>query len=291
MRFLRILLLLSLFSATAFAQSRIDCNALDSHILKETIRYCVMLPAGYDAPTAKSYPVLYFLHGLGENEQALFKMGGWDLVEDLRRQHKITDFLIVTPDGEASFYVNSVKGKVRYSDFFLYEFMPFIEGKYRIRRERTSRAVSGISMGGYGAFRFAFAYPEQFSAVSAESAALIAASPDDLNAMLRSDTPMNQILGSVFGNPIDIGHWQQNDVFALARKNRTAIRRVAINFNCGRDDQFKFEVSGEALHRELDSLGIKNQFHIYPGDHSAPYFLAHLAELMEFHSQHFPTTK
>lgn len=291
MRFLRFVFLGALFCVPAFAQSRIDCNALDSHVLKATIRYCVMLPAGYDASPARSYPVLYFLHGLGENEQALFKMGGWELVEDLRRQHKISDFLIVTPDGEASFYVNSVNGKVRYSDFFLHEFMPFIEGKYRIRPERSSRAVSGISMGGYGAFRFAFAYPEQFSAVSAESAAFIVASPDDLNSMLRSDTPMNQILGSVFGNPIDVAHWRQNDVFALARRNRTAIRSVAIHFNCGRDDQFRFDVSGGALHRELDTLGIKNEFHLYPGDHSASYFLAHLAELMEFHSQHFPASK
>jgi len=235
--------------------------------------------------------VLYFLHGLGENEQALFKMGGWGLVEDLRRQHKITDFLIVTPEAKATFYVNSANGKMRYNDFFLHEFMPLIESKYRVRRERDSRAVTGISMGGYGALHFAFAYPELFSAVSAESAALMTASPEELNATLRSGTPMSNLLGSVFGNPIDVAHWRENDPLILAHKNRAAIRHLAIYFNCGRDDQFEFELGAENLHRELDAEGIKHEFHIYPGDHSASYFLAHLAEVIEFHSRNFQATK
>src|SRR6202035_5815668 len=137
--------------------------------LADTVHYCVLLPSSYNSVPAKRYPVLYFLHGLGENEQTLFKTGGWNLIEDLRQQHKIGDFLIVTPEAKASFYVNSADGKVRYSDFFLREFIPYIEAKYRIQKERKSRAISGISMGGYGALRFAFADPAIFSGVSAQS--------------------------------------------------------------------------------------------------------------------------
>ena len=184
----------------------------------------MLLPPSYDAAPAKRYPVLYFLHGLGENEQTLFKTGGWNLIEDLRQQHKIGDFLIVTPEAKASFFVNSADGKVRYSDFFLQEFIPYIEGKYRIRRERAARAISGISMGGYGALRFAFAYPEKFSAVSAQSAALMTESPQELDAALRAGTPTGKLLGSVFGNPINVAHWKENDPFSLARKNRVADR-------------------------------------------------------------------
>jgi S-formylglutathione hydrolase FrmB len=296
MRFFRFLLVCwsLLLAASCRAQSRIDCNALNGRILKETVHYCVLLPAGYDSSPKSSslhYPVLYFLHGLGENEQAIFKMGGWNLIEDLRRQHKITDFLIVTPDAKASFYVNSADGKVRYSDFFLREFIPFIESHYRVRPGRGSRGISGISMGGYGALRFAFAHPELFSAVSAESPALMTASPDELNAMMRSGTPMGSMLAAVFGNPIDASHWQENDPLALARINKSAIRQLAINFNCGRDDQFEFEVGAEKLHRELESEGIKHEYHLYPGDHSASYFLAHLSEVLEFHSQKFEAAK
>src|SRR5271167_3299303 len=212
MRSLR--LLLFLFAISASAQSRIDCNALKSHILGDTVHYCVLLPPSYDSAPAKRYPALYFLHGLGENEQTLFKTGGWNLIEDLRQEHKIVDFLIVTPEAKASFYVNSADGKVRYSDFFLQEFVPYIEGKYRIQRERKARAITGISMGGYGALRFAFAHPETFSAVSAQSAALMTESPQELNAAMRSRTPLGKLLGSVFGNPIDVAHWKQNDPFS-----------------------------------------------------------------------------
>ena len=174
-----------LIAGSTAAQSRIDCSALNSHILKQVVHYCVYLPAGYDAGAtqhpARRYPVLYFLHGLGDNEQTLFNSGGWTLLDDLRNQHKMGDFLIVAPEGRRSFYINSADGSVRYSDFFLQEFMPQIESKYRIRPGRAGRAISGISMGGYGALRFAFAHPELFSAVSAQSAALITESPQTLD--------------------------------------------------------------------------------------------------------------
>jgi S-formylglutathione hydrolase FrmB len=276
---------------SASAQSRIDCNALKSRILGEMVHYCVLLPPSYDSVPAKHYPVLYFLHGLGENEQTLFKTGGWNLIEYLRQQHKIVDFLIVTPEAKASFYVNSADGKVRYSDFFLQEFIPYIEANYRIRREPKARAITGISMGGYGALRFAFAKPDMFSAVSAQSAALINDSPKELDAALRAGTPWGRLLGSVFGNPIDVAHWKQNDPFSLARKNKVGIGKLAMYFNCGRDDEYDFEVGAAALDKQLTEEHIKHEFHLYPGNHSASYFGAHIGEVMEFHSQLFGAGK
>ena len=126
-------------SVVSSAQARIDCSAINSRILKRAVHYCVYLPSGYDA-TQQAYPVLYFLHGLGDNEQTLFNSGGWTLMDDLRKQHRMGDFLIVAPEGWRSFYVNSADGKFRYSDFFLQEFMPHIESKYRIRKGRAARA-------------------------------------------------------------------------------------------------------------------------------------------------------
>lgn len=129
--------------ASAVAQGRIDCAAQNSHILKQVVHYCVYLPADYDAGAAqhppKRYPVLYFLHGLGDNEQTLFNSGGWTLLEDLRNQHKMGDFMIVAPEGKRSFYIDSADGSVRYNEFFLQEFLPQIESKYRIKLTRRAR--------------------------------------------------------------------------------------------------------------------------------------------------------
>lgn len=273
------------------AQSRIDCSALDSKILKRSVRYCVYIPSGYDAGAkehpARRYPILYFLHGLGDNEQTLFNSGGWTLLDDLRNQHKMGDFLIVAPEGRRSFYINSADGSVRYGDFFLQEFMPQIESKYRFRGGRAVRAISGISMGGYGALRFAFAHPELFLAVSAQSAALITESPQELNVASQSGAPLLSVLGPVFGKPIDVRHWNENNPLLLAKKNATALQKQAIYFNCGQDDNYGFEKGAAALHEDLLKEHVKHEYHPYPGDHSITYFLSHFEEVMEFHSRAF----
>ena len=290
---LRIVCVFAIFiaSSSAQAQSRIQCDALSSQILKYPVHYCVYLPASYDTGATKTvpehYPVLYFLHGLGDNEKTLFNSGGWTLLDDLRQEHKLGDFLIVAPEGRRSFYINSADSSVRYSDFFLQEFIPLIEKKYRIAKGRSNRAISGISMGGYGALRFAFSHPEMFSAVSAQSAALITESPQDLDTAARSGAPLGKMLADVFGNPIDSSHWKNNDPFVLAQKNPAALKRLAIYFNCGQDDNYGFEKGAAALHEELQKEGVKHEYHLYPGNHSLTYFLVHFSEVMEFHSRAF----
>ena len=156
--FLGFLAILAAFSPSpALAQGRIDCNVLHSKILKRAVHYCVQVPGSYDKKDANGqesrYPVLYYLHGLGDNEQSFSRSGGWTLIEDLREHGKIGDFLIVAPEGGASFYINSADGSNRWSDFFLREFMPYIEGKYRTVAGREGRAIMAISMGGFGALR------------------------------------------------------------------------------------------------------------------------------------------
>jgi S-formylglutathione hydrolase FrmB len=278
-------------SLPVHAQSRIDCNALNSRILKHEVHYCVYLPAGYDAGAsnlpAQTYPVLYFLHGLGDNEQTLFNSGGWTLLDDLRQKRKIGEFLIAAPEGGRTFYINSADGSVRYSDFFLQEFVPLIESKYRISKGRRNRAISGISMGGYGALRFAFSHPEMFSAVSAQSAALITGTPQELDTAAKSGAPMGKLLATVFGSPIAVAHWKENSPFVLANRNQVALRRMTIYFNCGQDDNYGFEKGAAALHEQLQKEKVAHEYHPYPGDHSLGYFLAHFTEVMEFHSRAF----
>jgi S-formylglutathione hydrolase FrmB len=285
--------LLLFLPLAAKAQSRTDCSTVNSRILKQTVHYCVQLPAEYDAKssTAQRYPVLYFLHGLGQNEQTLFSTGGWSVIDDLRRQNKISDFLVVAPEGKRTFYINSPGNTLRYSDFLLQEFVPAIERKYRVLPGRKNRAITGVSMGGYGALRFAFAHPETFSAVSAQSAALITQTPQELSSAGRSGTPLGRLMGPAFGEPVNVAHWNENSVFVLAKKNQTGLRSQAIYFNCGEQDDFGFEDGAAALHKQLQGEGVKHEYHSYPGDHSLTYFLSHMGEVMEFHSRAFAVQK
>jgi len=279
--------------SSVYAQGRIECSSVASRILNRPVRYCAFLPPGYDATApgrsspAKEVqrdPVLYDLHGLGDNEQSLLNTGAWSLIQDLREQRKIGEFLIVTPDGGRSFYINSHDGSERYSDFFLQEFMPAIERKYRVRPGRGSRGITGMSMGGYGALRFAFANPQLFGAVSAHSAALVAQPPRDTG---RERSPLAGMLGSLFGNPIDSAFWNANSPFVLARRNASQLGRLKIYFDCGSEDTYGFDEGARALHAELNGLKVQHAFYIYPGGHGLEYYLAHITASMEFQSRAF----
>jgi S-formylglutathione hydrolase FrmB len=286
------LMALFLLQATAVhAQGRIDCASLNSKILHRSVRYCVLLPPSYGSSKTNKYPVLYFLHGLGENEQTLLRSGGWGIIEDLRQQHKIGDFLMVAPEGRGTFFIDAAGPGDRYSEFFLSEFLPFIETHFRIIRDRKHRGVTGLSMGGFGALRMAFAHPELFGSVSAQSPALITETPQQVNADLRDAGPLARVLGNVFGNPIDMPHWNANSPFSLAQRNRIALKNEAIYFNCGEQDEFGFAEGASKLHKQLAAEGIRHESHLYPGGHDAEYFLTHLHETIEFHSNVFGAGK
>jgi len=275
-------------SARAIETGRAECNSLPSKILGHPVAYCVLLPPGYDADASRRLAILYFLHGLGDNEQMFVHSGGFNVVEDLWEAGKIGDFVIATPAADASFYINSYDGRRRYEDFFAEEFMPFIERHYRVRAGRASRAVGGISMGGYGALHLAFRHPELFSAVSAHGAALIEKLPPvevkDPGAGGRL-----RILGTVFGSPPDKAFWDRNSPLVLAKTAKLA--GLKIYFDCGADDDYGFEDGAATLDRILTSRKMPHEFHIYPGRHDWPYFAEHLPASLEFHSEGFGSTR
>jgi S-formylglutathione hydrolase FrmB len=268
----------------ARATGRADCLSLSSKILGHSVGYCILLPPSYEVEATRRYPILYFLHGLGENEQFLVRGGGLNLVEDLWEKHQIGDYLIVTPAADSSFYINSLDRQVRYEDFVVEEFMPFIEHRYRTRRGRAARGVGGISMGGYGALHLAFRHPELFGSVSAHSAALIEKLPEVTGAGA-SPTPLLRVLGGVFGSPVDRAFWDRNNPLTLARAAHLA--GLKIYFDCGAEDDYGFEAGATTLHRELTARGIVHEFHIYPGRHGWIYFAEHLPASLEFESQAF----
>jgi S-formylglutathione hydrolase FrmB len=270
---------------TAGAQGRAECRSAPSKILGHPVPYCVILPPSYDSQKSQHYPVLYSLHGLGENSQTLIELGGLDVIEDLWQQKKLGEFLIVTPDAGRSFYVNSHDGHVRYEDFFIREFIPYIETHYRIRRERRERGISGMSMGGYGAFRFGFLYPNVFGSVSAHSAALIDKPPRG-NMSGSDETIISRVLGAAFGSPFDTAFWQRESPFTIVR-NSARPAGLQIYFDCGTNDSYGFNRGAEAFHDLLTSRGIQHEFHLYPGSHDWAYFAQHLPASLEFHSRVF----
>jgi putative tributyrin esterase len=271
-------------AAAGFASTgRVECNSIPSKTLARRVPYCIVLPPSFETDKTRQFPILYYLHGLGDNEQFFVHSGAWNLTEDMWEKGELKDFLIATPDGGASFYINSKDGKDRYEDFLLQEFFPFIEKRYRVEPGRGHRAIGGISMGGYGALHLAFRHPQLFVSASAHSAALIEKLPAFLGPTPHSRR--SQVLGAVFGSPPDEAFWERNSPLTLARTANLA--RLKIYFDCGDQDDYGFEAGAAALDRILTSRHIPHEFHVYPGRHDASYFGEHLPASLTFASQAF----
>lgn len=280
-------LLLAVFVGSACAESRVDCATMQSTLLHRTVPYCVILPPGYDANKAKRYPVAYYLHGLGDNEQSLINSGGWSIYEELLQRKKIGEFIIVAPAGLRSFYVDSRNGKMPYEQFFFKEFMPNIEKKYRVGTLRRERGLIGISMGGFGALHYAFSHPQIFGAVTTHMAALL----DDIPQSFGGDAEQ-RIMEDVFGRPPDEAYYRSVSPLALAhREPVTKLRSVAIRFDVGRNDDYGFDAGNAELSRILKARGVPHQFQLNAGRHNWSYVVQHFGESLEFLSKSFGHTK
>jgi S-formylglutathione hydrolase FrmB len=270
-------------SAFAAPTARIECKSLPSKILARPVNYCTVLPPSYHADKTRKFPVLYFFHGLGDNEQMFVHGGTFNLVQDLWERKQIGEFLIVTPEAGATFYINSHSGKVRYEDFLVREFLPGIEARYRVKAGRSNRGVSGVSMGGFGALHLSFRHPELFAAVSAQSPALMTEIP----AVARNagNGMRSRVLGETFGSPPDPAFWERNSPITLAKKANLA--GLKIYFDCGDRDDYGFEEGAKALDNVLTSRRIPHEAHIYPGRHDWQYFAEHLPDSLQFQSHAF----
>jgi S-formylglutathione hydrolase FrmB len=252
---------------------------MPSAILKHPVRYCILLPPGYDRQKARRYPVLYFLHGLGDDERSLVTSGAWNVAERLRQNGQLGEFLIVTPDGDRSFYINSRDGKVRYEDFFLREFLPYTERNYHAADVREGRGLGGVSMGGYGALRFAFQYPQRFGVVAAQMPALYEKLPPALAAAAGAGFGMRL---DAFGSSPDQTYWEQMNPLRLAAARGATLRSLKIYFDCGDHDDYGFDAGARSLDRLLTSASVPHEFHIYPGGHDWSYAIAHFGDALQF---------
>jgi S-formylglutathione hydrolase FrmB len=284
----RVLLLtiIIFISMLASAASRVDCSSMPSKILGRPVPYCVMLPPSYgekQTTPAQRYPVLYYLHGLGDNEQSLVNAGGWQVYEDLLDQKKVGEYIIVTPYGFRSFYINSRDGKFAYEDFFIKEFLPAIERKYRVKVGRTSRGIMGISMGGYGAFHYALKYPQLFGSMSAHMAALMENPPENLGKSREG-----KLLAEIFGDPLDRAYYRRNSPFTYARTQPAAtLNHLPIYFDVGSDDGYGFDSGNRSMDALLTSRKVQHEFHVYPGGHDWSYVIQHFGASLEWHSKAF----
>jgi S-formylglutathione hydrolase FrmB len=134
------------------------------------VGYNVYVPPGYAESRAR-YPVIWFLHGAGGNENS--DAGAFSgLVSKMAVERQIPPAICVFPNGGLSGYQDRPEQKVMGETMIVRELLPIIDRDYRTRKDRGGRVLAGFSMGGGGAVRLALKYPELFSAAGAWAAAV-----------------------------------------------------------------------------------------------------------------------
>jgi S-formylglutathione hydrolase FrmB len=269
--------------------SRVQYKTYQSALMSRELRYAVYLPPSYETSGTRRYPVLYFLHGLNENEMRWSTRGEADLLLDkLVAAKSIGEFIVAIPmSSTTSFYTNARAGNAPWEDAVVKEFIPMIESTYRVNATRATRGISGISMGGYGSLKIAMKHPEMFGSVSAHSAALV---PDFNNTTVagRRLDQFKSLFDGIYGigfngvGALDLSYWAANNPLDLA-KDTAKLQGMKIYFDCGTEDEYGFYAGQQVLDDLLTKAKYAHTAGLYPGNHGWDYAKAHIQNSLMFH--------
>jgi putative tributyrin esterase len=254
-----------LFSCKAQSNHLPEKLILSSAYLSRADTVLVFLPQKFDKASTKKYPLVYLLHGWSGNYRQ------WSKIADLQKYADDYGFLLVCPDGlHDSWYLNSANQG--YENFFFRDLLPTIESKYPI--DTKNIFLTGVSMGGYGAFSLFLKKTNYFNSVSATSALF------DL-----------QLFPTRFGLPKIISNnekqaWETLSIHGQMAKSKP---KNPIYFDCGTEDAFyqdnvKF---GELCKK----IGLNSVFVYEKGNHDKNYWEKMLNGHFEFFKKQLQQTK
>ncbi|WP_154853662.1 alpha/beta hydrolase [Cyclobacterium xiamenense] len=271
------------FSIVRAQESRVfDALTMDSKILNMERKFAVYLPPGYDH-SQRSYPVLYLLHGAGDDQTGWVQFGEVQHIADQAFAEGIaTQMIVVMPDANTGRrgYFNDVNGEWRYEDFFFEELMPYVESQYRIKKEKRYRAIAGLSMGGGGTFFYAMHRPDLFSSACPLSAALRSASLEEFKKGLENSGTV------VKDSAVLEAYYDRHQALRQIELNAPeAMKSVKWYFDCG-DDDFLYE-GNSLVHIALKKKEIPHEFRIRDGAHNWTYWRESLPEVLRFVSDTF----
>ncbi|HTQ28004.1 MAG TPA: alpha/beta hydrolase-fold protein [Puia sp.] len=265
----------------------IEQNNVRSSILGKDVHYTIYLPPDYEL-SQRSYPVVYLLHGYTDDNTGWLQFGEVNRYADKAiADGSIPPMIIVMPNADTSWYINSLDGKEKYEDFFIKEFMPAVEKSFRIRAQKRYRGVAGLSMGGYGTLIYSLKYPELFAAAAALSAAVFA--DEDLAAM--DDLSFDNVMGRPMGQGLRgkdrlNQHWYDNSILKIVEsKSADDLKKVRYWIDCGDDD---FLTKGNCLlHIALTGKKVPHEFRVRDGTHNWTYWRTGITDALQFIGQSF----
>lgn len=235
------------FSAQAAV---VDTLSVYSDAMKKNIQVVVVSPEKNQAPK----PVIYLLHGYGGNAKTWISMK-----PELKEAADRDNLIFVCPDGKNSWYWDSpLDPSYRYETFVSDELIKYIDSHYPTVKNRSGRAITGLSMGGHGAMWLSLRHQDVFGAGGSTSGGL------DIRPF-PNNWEMNKQLGDENGNK---EVWNTHTVINQIDRLRNG--DLAIIIDCGYSDFF-FDVNNE-FHKKLLEYKIDHDFLVRPGSHDSNYW-------------------
>jgi enterochelin esterase-like enzyme len=262
----------------------IDDLSMDSRILKSERKYAVYLPPDYEI-SQRRYPVLYLLHGSGDDQTGWIQFGEVQHIADRAiNEGYATPMVIVMPDANTGRrgYANDIRGEWRYEDFFIQELVPYVEKTYRIKGEKRYRAVAGLSMGGEGTYLYALHHPDMFSS----ACPLSAATGPETVAEMKSNPRFIQPAGENIPDSLLERYFRYRSV-VYQMENMPEDQKKAVRWyiDCG-DDDF-LNVGNCLVNIAMRKGNIPHEFRVRDGAHTWTYWRSALPEVLKFVSEAF----
>jgi enterochelin esterase-like enzyme len=269
-----------------------DSISFESKILKKEKTFALYLPKGYETSQRK-YPVLYLLHGGGE-QPPTSRQKKWIQQGDVQRiadsaidKAFASPMIIVMPDAEMTYYMNNVHGKYQFEDFFFQELIPYIEKNYRCLTGKQYRAIAGQSMGGFGSLLYSIHHPEIFGTCAAMSAAVFT-DEEIINMpyneyLRRFRTAMGEVKE---GDPRITDFWNQNSILYLVKQVKEEQKKAVRYYLDIGDDDFLYK-GNSLLHISMRDLNIPHEYLVRNGTHNWEYWKNGLPGVLNFVSEGF----
>ncbi len=258
-----------------------DNLSMSSKILDSDRKYAIYLPPDYEI-SERSYPVLYLLHGAGDDQTGWIQFGEvLNITDQAIHNGTATPMVIVMPDANTGKrgYFNDIDNEWRYEDFFFQELMPFVEEKYRIKSQKRYRAIAGLSMGGGGSFMYALHRPDLFSSACPLSAYVGPLTIEEMKNYLPSE-------GENYDSETIKNYYTNHNAVELVRTmDKDQMNSVRWYIDCG-DDDFLYE-GNSLLHIAMKKKEVNHEYRVRQGAHNWTYWRESLPEVLHFVSQAF----
>jgi enterochelin esterase-like enzyme len=255
-----------------------------STILRQDIAYSVILPEKY-FEAEKSYPVIYFLHGLGDNESSWLEYGQLaQYCDRMISQSVVEPFICIMPEGFSSYYSDCYDGSFSYQQMFINELVPYIDSHYRTIAQAGKRAIIGYSMGGFGAL----VLPIKYSDVFKISIPLSASIRTDAQYMFEEQAGWNEQWGRIFGGLNTTGkeritqYYIENSPFHLIKNNSSEQLSKVHFYIVNGDKENTLCRSNEELHMLLLEKRVPHIYNVKSGGHEFSFWRDALPEAICF---------